>query len=66
MSSHGIAGGLVTREVPAHYMKEDRAHINDLLEAGVISEVMKPVQWCTQGYFLPKLGTKKLRLMTDY
>ena len=39
------------REVPAHCMEEGRALINDLLEAGVISEVMKPVAWCTQGIF---------------
>ena len=54
------------REVPAHYMEEGRALINDLLEAGVISEVMKPVAWCMQGFFVPKRNSEKLRLLTDY
>ena len=54
------------REVPAHYMEEGRALINDLLEAGVISEVTKPVALCTQGFFVPKGDSNKLRLVTDY
>ena len=55
------------REVPAHHMKEARALIDNLLQAGVISEVTKPVSWCTQGFFVPKPGTEgKLRLVTDY
>ena len=54
------------REIPAHYLEESKSMINDLLEGGIISEVTKPVDWCTQGFFVPKPGTKKLRLVTDY
>ena len=56
----------LAREIPAHYLEESKAMINDLLEGGIISEVTKPVSWCTQGFFVPKPGTKKLRLVTDY
>merc|ERR1712121_276542 len=54
------------REIPAHYLEESKAMINELLEGGIISEVTKPVYWCTQGFFVPKPGTNKLRLVTDY
>ena len=54
------------REVPAHYLDEAKQLIADLLEAGIISEVIKPVEWCTQGFFMPKPSTGKLRLVTDY
>ena len=48
-------------------MKEARALIDDLLQAGVIAEVTKPFSWCTQGLFVPKPGTEgKLCLVTDY
>ena len=56
----------MAREIPAHYLEESKAMINDLLEGGIISEVTKPVAWCTQFFFVPKPGTKKLRLVTDY
>ena len=36
--------------VPAHYMKEARGLVDDLLKAGIISEVKKPVKWCTEGF----------------
>ena len=54
------------REIPAHYLEESKTMISDLLEAGIISEVTKTVSWCTQGFFVPKPGTKKLLLVTDY
>ena len=53
------------REVPAHYEEEGRALINDLLKVGVISQVTRPLAWCTQGFFVPKPGSQKLRLVTD-
>ena len=40
--------------------------IKDLLEAGLMSKVTKPVCWCTQGFFVPKPGSKKLRQVTYY
>ena len=35
------------KDVPAHYLDESKQLINDLLEGGIITEVTKPVQWCT-------------------
>merc|ERR1712082_417676 len=54
------------REVPAHYLDEAKQVIADLLEARIISEVTKPVEWCTQGFVVPKPSSGKLRLVTDY
>ena len=54
------------REVPAHYLDEAKKLIADLLEAGVISEVKQPVSWCTQGFFVLKPSSGRLRLVTDY
>ena len=38
-------------EVPAHYLKEARGVVDDILSAGIITEVRCPVDWCTQGFF---------------
>ena len=46
-------------EVPAHYLDEAKKMIGDLLDAGIISEVIKPV-------FVPQPGTGRLRLLTSY
>ena len=54
------------REVPVHYIDEAKQLIADLLEAGIISEVTRPVEWCTQGFLVPKPSTGKLRLVTNY
>ena len=55
------------KEVPEHHTKEARALIDDLLHAGVISKVSRPVTWFTQGFFVPKSGTHgKLYLVTYY
>ena len=52
--------------MPIHYLDEAKQLIADLLEAGIISEVTRPVNWCTQGFFVPKLSSGKLRLVKDY
>ena len=39
-------------EVPAHYLDEAKQPIADLLEAGIISKVTRPVEWCAQGFFV--------------
>ena len=56
-------------EVPAHYIKEARGLVDDLLEAGIITEVRHPVEWCKQGFFVEKPGAPgaalKLRLLTE-
>ena len=54
------------REVQAHYLDEAKQLIADLLEAGIISQVTKPVEWCTQGFFVPKPSSATLRLVMDY
>ena len=44
-----------------------RGLVDDLLKAGIISEVKKPVKWCTQGFFLENPGAPgKFRLVTGY
>ena len=54
-------------DVPAHYLKEAMGLVDDLLDAGIITEVKRPVYWCTQGFFVEKPGaTGKLRLVTHY
>ena len=40
-------------EGPVHYINEARQLIADLLEAGIISEVTRPIDWCMQGFFVP-------------
>ena len=54
------------REIPVHYLDKAKQLISNLLEAGVISEVKRPVAWCTQGFFVSKPSSGKLRLVTDY
>ena len=57
-------------EVPAHYLKESRGLMDDLLKSGIITQVKCSVQWCTQGFFVEKPGAPgaplRLRQVTDY
>ena len=40
--------------------------INDLISGGIIEPVSWPTAWCSPAHFVPKAGTKDVRLVTDF
>ena len=43
-------------ERPAHYLDDSKKMLQELIDAGVISEATKPTEWCNHG-FMSQRGT---------
>ena len=57
-----------SRPVPIHLKAEALKAIEQNIKEGVIERVSPghSSPWCLQGFFVPKAGSEKLRLVTDF
>ena len=54
------------RKIPLHFEDAADEFLKELIRDGVIESVDRPTQWCSPGHFVPKPGSKKVRLVTDF
>ena len=58
----------VARAIPLHYQQRADAMLDELLLDKIIVPVsdVEEVRYCAPAFFVPKAGTEKIRLVTDY
>ena len=45
----------VARQIPLRFTAPAEAAINNLLENGIIMRCVEPTEWCSPGFFVPKV-----------